>query len=227
MDATIIDDIRFETDRDGLMALLRVSPGSKMGQELSRMCADAESVGRPKAAYKESCVELLDDEYVIVDGVKLKSRILRTNLESARTVYPFLLTSGMELEDWSRSFSDMLHQFWADTIKSIALGSAVKAFEERLQGLHPGDQLSTMNPGSLEDWPLSEQNSLFAILGNAHETVGVSLTESLMMVPVKSTSGIRFHSQEHFVNCQLCSRKDCPGRRAPYDEHLSATRYGK
>lgn len=83
-----------------------------------------------------------------------------------------------------------------------------------------------MNPGSLEDWPLREQHNLFSLLGDSCEAIGVRLTKSAMMVPLKSMSGIEFESGEKFFNCQLCPREKCPGRRAPYDAQLYAAKYG-
>ena len=74
-----------------------------------------------------------------------------------------------------------------------------------------------MSPGSLPDWPLEEQRVLFELLGETRKTIGVELTESLFMVPVKSLSGIVFTNEEGFASCQLCPREGCPGRRVPYE----------
>ena len=80
-------------------------------------------------------------------------------------------------------------------------------------GLGP---LSNMSPGSLEDWPITEQTKLFSIFGDTERLVGVRLSDSLLMVPRKSISGILFPSEEGFVACQLCDRERCPGRKVPY-----------
>jgi hypothetical protein len=55
--------------------------------------------------------------------------------------------------------------------------------------------------------------------------VGVRLTDSCLMMPTKSVSGIRFPTETSFESCQLCPRDDCPGRRAPYDSGLYDRRY--
>jgi hypothetical protein len=78
-----------------------------------------------------------------------------------------------------------------------------------------------MDPGSLEDWPITEQPKLFSIFGDTERLVGVRLTNSMLMIPRKSISGIFFPSEEGFTSCQLCDRDTCPGRRAPYDEVLA------
>ena len=80
--------------------------------------------------------------------------------------------------------------------------------------------MSAMNPGSLEDWPISEQRQLFSILGDVESLIGVRLTDSFLMLPIKSVSGVYFPKEITFQSCQLCPRERCQGRRAPYDEKL-------
>ena len=69
------------------------------------------------------------------------------------------------------------------------------------------------------------ERQLFELLGNPKDTVGVRLTQSCLMVPNKSVSGIRFPIEESFETCQLCPREGCPGRKAPYDSGLYDRRY--
>ena len=84
---------------------------------------------------------------------------------------------------------------------------------------------AVMNPGSLTDWPLREQRPLFALLGDVRSAIGVELTDTLLMVPRKSVSGIVFVAEETFASCQLCPRYDCPNRRAPYEAGLFERKY--
>ena len=53
--------------------------------------------------------------------------------------------------------------------------------------------------------------------------MGVRLTDSFLMVPNKSVSGIFFPAEVTFTSCQLCQRGVCPGRRAPFDPKLHAS----
>jgi hypothetical protein len=171
-------------------------------------------------------VEARGDDHVKVDGHTLTSRVLRVNLEKAHRVFAYVATCGVELEEWSRSIGDVLRRYWADTIKEMALRAAVRALKEELEDRFRPGRTSSMSPGSLEDWPLEEQAVLFSILGNPEGAIGVRLSESLVMVPTKSVSGIRFPTEESFESCQLCPREGCPGRRAPYDPGLYERKYG-
>ena len=143
--------------------------------------------------------------------------MLRDKLEEAHRVFPYVATGGMELEEWTRGIEDMLQRFWADTVAEMALREAVRVLNQHInETYHPG-RSATMNPGSLPDWPIWEQRALFKLLDDPQKTIGVRLTDSMLMVPTKSVSGIRFPTETAFENCQMCQMPNCPGRRAPYD----------
>jgi cobalamin-dependent methionine synthase I len=118
-----------------------------------------------------------------------------------------------------------LHRYWGEITNEMALRTAAHALHEHMAEQYRPGHVSTMSPGSLSDWPLQEQRPLFALLGAPEQTIGVRLTASLLMVPMKSASGIGFPTEERFESCQLCPREDCPGRRAPYDKGLYERKY--
>jgi len=207
------------------MKKLRVNQGSSAAKALQRIASDAQAIAKPKAIYKVAFIESKGEDHVVVDGITLTSRVLRVNLEQAHRVFPYVATCGTELDEWSSSINDSLQSYWADTIKEMALRSAREALVEHLKNRFRPGRLSRMNPGSLPDWPLREQRRLFALLGNPEETIGVQLTQSLIMIPLKSVSGIWFPTEVDFASCQLCPREQCPGRRAAYDETLYDRKY--
>jgi hypothetical protein len=210
----IIDSISLTIDSELLCNSLRVKPGSEFAVRLKELAADAHNIARPKAAYREVKIINSTEDSISLEGIQFKSRLLSTNLTSATKLYAFVATCGTELEAWAKNFSDLLERFWADTIMDIALGVAVQTLEKHLTPLCDV-HLSCMNPGSLEDWPLTEQRPLFNLLGEASVNIGITLTESYLLLPLKSVSGIYFDSSEHFCNCQLCPRESCPNRRMP------------
>ena len=44
----------------------------------------------------------------------------------------------------------------------------------------------------------------------------LTLTDSYLMLPTKSVSGVYFETEKSFNSCQLCTREMCPSRRAAY-----------
>ncbi len=151
--------------------------------------------------------------------------MLSRNLESVGRVFPFVLTLGAALDEKIEASSDMLDKYLLDGIGNIALRDARRQLEGHLRATFALEKISCMAPGSLEDWPIEEQKNLFSLLPDAESAVGVRLTESFLMIPRKSVSGIYFPSEVTFFSCQLCPRERCEGRKARYDEN-KAREYG-
>lgn len=234
MDTITLDPTDFRLDLDELRKTLRIRPGNSMEADLYRLAEEAEKLARPKALYKVAYIDSKDEEFVTIDGVAFKSRVLRVNLEDVHRVFPYVVTCGRELDEWAQSIDDMLQHFWADAIKEMALRQARAALLAHLKETYRLGQTSAMSPGSLTDWPLQQQRPLFRVLGSVEEmgtagflpAIGVKLTDSLLMIPNKTISGLRFPTEANFESCQLCPRETCPNRRAPYDVHLLDEKYG-
>jgi len=225
MENHCLDAVPFQINVNQLLKRLHIDEKNDYARDVRRLAGEAQAIARPKGFYKVASIESRGDDYVVIEGVKLRSRVLRVNLEKAYRVFPFVATCGVELEDWSRSIVDELHRYWADTIKEMALSSALRATEEHLMQRYRPGPTSVMKPGEIADWPIAQQRNLFAILGSPEDSVGVHLTDSFLMIPIKSVSGMRFPTETHFESCQLCPMEKCPGRRAPYDSLLYERRY--
>jgi hypothetical protein len=224
-DAVIFDTIAFRVEADQCLELLRIKPDSRHAGEFEEIFYRAKDLARPKAAFRVTTIQGHGDAHIDIDNVRFESRILRINLEKSPVVFPFVATCGHELGEWSLTCKGSLHLFWADTIMMLALGEAMSTLNKYLKERVDPAQISTMNPGSLEDWPLQQQSVLFDLLGQATNKIGVSLRQKYVMNPLKSVTGIQFVTEDEFFNCRLCPRKNCEGRRAPYDATLYETRY--
>jgi hypothetical protein len=227
MDCLILDDIPLQFDHEQICQSLRIKEGSEHLGKLKHLVAQAQAIAKPKSFYKTAFIESRTEDQVVIDGIVLTSRVLRVNLDRVHRVFPYVTTCGLELEEWSRSFDDMLQKYWADVIKEMALRTAIKYLHDHLIEHFRLVRMSRMNPGSLTDWPLPEQRPLFDLLGQGPGLVGVHLTDSFLMMPIKSVSGIWFPSEESFESCRLCPRENCSGRRAPYDQDLYDRKYRK
>jgi len=162
---------------------------------------------------------------VIIEGISMESRIMAVNLADLHRVFPYLATSGRELYDWTNSKEDMLENYWANEISQMALRKAEKVLLDHLKITYGLGRTASMNPGSLDDWPITAQRSLFNLLGDPMAAIGVELTDSMLMLPNQSVSGIRFASEEGYSNCELCPRGCCTHRRAPYNPDKMNEKY--
>jgi hypothetical protein len=220
----ILENIPLELDLGEVARKLHM-PKEKIGEDLKGLVALARSLARPRAAYKVCYVDERAEDSVVVDGVRLTSRVLRKNLDAVGRVFAYVVTIGEELEERAASLQDMLEKYALDTIGNVALVGARKVLEAHLRSRYALEAMSFMSPGSLEDWPIEEQRRLFSLLGDVEASAGVTLTESLLMLPRKSVSGLYFPTEVRFFNCQLCDRERCEGRKAKYSEKL-AREYG-
>ena len=227
MTSIILDDIAYQPDPAVLLESLRIRPGSSREQEFDGFLEQALAIARPKVIYKVAFIEEKGTSHVVVDSTRLDSRVLRVNLDQVHRVFPYVVTCGQELETWQETIDDFLHRFWVDAIKESALEAAFQAFDRHLNETFDPGPVSTMNPGSLENWPLPQQRPLFELLGEVEKAVGVRLTESFLMLPNKTVSGLVFPTTTSFASCQLCPRAVCPNRRAPYDATLFEQKYAK
>lgn len=220
-----MDSIPLTINEDELLNKLRIQKESSEAGKVLKMAEKALSIARPKVLYKLANIQSKGENHIVVEGIKLKSRILRVNTEGLYRVFPYIATCGGELDSWASTFDDVLENYRADAINEIVLKAAVKAFKNNLNHNYGPGKTSSMNPGSLSDWPIEEQRKLFEILGDPFADIGVTLTESFLMRPFKSVSGIRFSSEEDFQNCSLCPRENCPGRRTEYISDLFKRKY--
>jgi hypothetical protein len=225
MENGILENLRFKPNLNLLAKKMHIKPGSSYQAELEKLAATAEDIAWPKAAFQVGYIEEKNHNSVKINGVTFNSRVLRVNLEEAHRVFFYLATCGTEIEEWSKSLTDMLQQYWVDALKEMALRSAWRELNRYLTEQFELEKTSAMGPGSLEDWPINEQRKLFDLMDGLDDRIGVQLTDSYLMLPVKSISGVRFTTENRFESCQLCPRENCPGRRAPYDKDLYEKRF--
>lgn len=216
----ILDHIPVEISVEEILTHLHLESNSKYFGEVEEIVNLAQPIMRPKAIYDVKYIELIGKDKVDIGGVRFNSRVLRVNLEKVGKVFPYVATSGMEVEEIKVPEDDLMGKFILDTVKEIGLRTASKYLYEHIINKYRIEEMSSMNPGSLEDWPISEQVPLFSLFGDVKKLIGVSLTSSFLMIPIKSVSGIYFPTETSFASCQLCPREKCPNRKAKYDPEL-------
>lgn len=182
-------------------------------------------IANPKAIYEVSYVENKNEDSLDIGGVRFTSRVLRVNLDKVWRVFPYVVTCGRELDEIVFPPNEFIKSYYLDQIKETVLVSARNYLEDYLKGNYRLGQVSRMAPGSgsVEDWPIEQQEGLFSIFGGrvkVENLIGVKLTDKLLMIPIKSVSGIFFPTEIKFEACQLCPRETCMERRAPYDPDL-------
>ena len=146
-------------------------------------------------------------------------KIIERQLKGAEAYAFFICTAGVEYEAFQerlKKAGDMVRVFIADALGSVIAEKAADQMEQSLQenidklGWHHTNRFS---PGYC-GWHVSQQQLLFPLFKG--ETCGVKLTESSLMLPIKSVSGIigLGPNVRHLdYTCGLCDFKQCYKRK--------------
>lgn len=237
----ILDNIRFDPDPDAVFAHLHLNPKGPYAGEIHALIEQARLQARPRALYRLASVQQREDDAIVItaarDGLdpnapvvqaRFVSRVLRVQLNQVEQVYPYVATCGRELDAIPIPTDDIFGRFCLDAIKEMALYSALAHLLEHLRDAHGLETLASMNPGSGDQsiWPIEQQKELFAFLEDGPASIGVTLTDSCLMIPNKTVSGLFFPCEKGFQSCQLCQREPCSHRRVPFDPQLWTDRFG-
>lgn len=221
---TIFDNIPVKANSEKFLKAFYIN-NSEDESKLTDMIKEAENIVNPKGVYKESFIQEISAEELLIDNISFKSSLLVNNLRDQETVFAFVITVGHEIGKWAKNIEGLLEQYWAMKIQEDFLQQAVTYIFDKIEEEKQLGKMATMNPGSINEWPISEQLKLFNLIGEVKVKIGVELTDNYLMLPSKSLSGFRFINKFNYVNCKLCTRVNCPDRRANYDENFYKDRY--
>ena len=145
--------------------------------------------------------------------------IILRQLRGSEAFALFICTSGLEFETYQQRLKeqgDMVRVFIADALGSVIAEKCADQMEKALQ--ESIDKLgwkhtNRFSPGYC-GWHVSQQQLLFPLFQG--HTCGVKLTDSSLMIPIKSVSGIiglgkKVRKLEY--TCGLCDFKQCYKRK--------------
>ena len=146
-------------------------------------------------------------------------KIILHQLRDSEAYALFICTAGIQFEDYQRRLKeqgDMVRVFIADALGSVIAEKTADVMERHLQESIEKLQWQHTNrfsPGYC-GWHVSEQQLLFPLFDS--NTCGVTLTDSSLMVPIKSVSGIiglgkKVRRLDY--TCGLCNFEKCYKRK--------------
>jgi hypothetical protein len=223
-DIEVLKGIPVAFDREAFDRHIQLERFPGCAEAADRLVSRALERVKPKAIFRVSYIGNRQGHSLELEGVRFESRVLSQNLADVERVFPYIATCGTELEDFLLPDGDMLARYWLDVFKEMALEAAIQHLRTLLRERFALQGFSSMNPGSGDRnvWPIGQQKPLFSLFGDVEALIGVRLTESYLMMPNKSVSGLFFPTEVPFESCQLCTRADCPRRRAPYHGPLES-----
>ena len=140
-------------------------------------------------------------------------------LKEAEEAALFLCTAGALFSDEAHALNEQgefLEAYIIDTIGSMTVEHAMDRIHRALAEEQAGRGLKITNrysPGYC-NWPLVDQRALFAFVGE--NPTGIVLSDSCLMHPIKSVSGIigiGAKARRRAYGCVICQNKTCIYRK--------------
>ena len=143
---------------------------------------------------------------------------IKKHLEGCHTAVMMCATIGSEIDKLIRisQISDMARAVVLDSFASVAVEQVCQKVDEILAEKYSGKYMTFRFSPGYGDWDLREQAEVVA-LANA-EAIGITLTDSLMLMPRKSITAIiglcpDYMEETAAKGCQNCAKLDCEMRR--------------
>ena len=142
------------------------------------------------------------------------NKLVFNQMKHSEQIAVFVCTAGEQISQWSKQMIpvDPLKGFIADILGSVVVETAIDRIQKTLSEDMEQAGLKITNrysPGYC-GWFVAEQQKLFSILPK--DICGIHLTDSSLMIPIKSVSGfIGIGAKVHFnpYTCQLCEAIHC------------------
>jgi hypothetical protein len=142
-------------------------------------------------------------------------RIVTNSLKNSISIALFSATCGDKIETWSKQLMKEGHGLEGlivDLIGSEMAEAIVEYLHHSIETevLKSGNKVSNRYSPGYCNWPVTDQQKLFALLkGN---DCGITLTESSLMLPIKSVSGmigIGPSLKKAAYKCKVCPDMKC------------------
>ena len=197
-----------------------IQPDEQVMERIEHCVAELEKVILPKSVKRYFPIIRDADGTMYIDTMKIQSRHLSHNLKGCEEVCLFAATLGIGPD---RLIQRAQLRRIADAVIYQAAGAAMiesycdqvnaeVAKETGAKGLYTRPRFS---PG-YGDLPLELQKDFLEIL-KTPKTIGLTLTDSLLMMPSKSVSamiGLADTDENcHRKGCYICTKKDCEFRQ--------------
>lgn len=177
---------------------------------------EALGICRPRLGYRFLTGRKLDRQHLLIGDRVFKPDYTITKYLQEADIYAIMVASvGAELDAWiqeKRLANDIMEAFIADALGSLIVEAIVSYGLASLTEKMKFNQLKTSNsysPGYC-GWNVREQQLLFSLLPQVF--CGISLTDSSLMLPIKSVSsliGIGRNIEKKPYGCSICQRKEC------------------
>lgn len=219
-----IEKSKIRVNPDDILKLLGAQEGA-VGAHSKGLVDQYIDIGRqimsPAAGYV--LVEAMNAEFseeLDLAGISFQTgKIINKMLKSSEIYALFIVTIGPEPEQLARNLlekGEYLDGYITDLLASAMVDSLADLMHDEIRKVAQKKGMKMTNrysPGYCS-WDVSEQQKLFSLFPK--DSCGISLSESSLMNPIKSISGIIGLGPQVKYNdytCEICPMKTCAFRK--------------
>ena len=203
-------------EREVLRYLGNAAPDARLTALIASVEAELRREVRPRGVRRRLNIAI-EESGMTVEGFRFASRALSQNLRGCKEACFAAATLGAEADRRLRRFSAL------DLPRAAVWQAGCAAYlEEYLGGMEdglrreaPGLYLRPRFSPGYGDLDISHQRAMFDLL-ELEKRLGLSLTQTHMMLPEKSVTAIAGLSDvpgARVGGCAACTKTDCPNRR--------------
>lgn len=178
--------------------------------EISRICD-------PQYIYEIYDGSVCDKVSVYIGHKRFRpGKIITHYLYGMERCCVFAATAGATYDKYKKQLRDkgeILEEFIADSIGSVIAEVCVTNIADEI-AMNINDGFTYPYSPGYCGWKLTEQQLLFSLLPD--NPCGITLTDSCLMVPIKSVSGIMGigrNIERKAYSCNICENKNCYKRK--------------
>lgn len=208
-------------DRNYLSAMLGFPDGDlpePFDQYVAEAIQEAEALGDIRGAFcfPEKSEFIANNSCISVDGIEFGiGKTVAKELRNSTSVALFICTAGEGISGRSKELltgENPVLGYILDTLGSMIVETATDQLQKEISRIANSGDLSITNrysPGYCK-WSVGDQHKLFSFF--PPNCCGISLTDSALMHPIKSVSGMIGLGKEvkfREYTCDLCSQVEC------------------
>lgn len=189
---------------------------------VSKYISECIEVSTPQGGYTRfDALENDSNEEIVIEGIRFSTgKIISKMLRKAEAYAFFVATAGPGPETLARALMEeglYLEAYIVDIIGSAIVESTANYIHEQIRIMAASQHLKVTNrysPGYCS-WNVTEQQKLFRLIPEG--CCGISLSDSSLMSPIKSISGLIGIGNSvayRDYTCELCSMKNCIFRKS-------------
>lgn len=190
---------------------------------IEEILIESQEISNIKAQFRVFDDVQFDNETrsVTIENINFQvKKIVFSQLKKSESVALFICTAGAEIGLRSKKAMqerDFLKGYIYDVVGSEIVEAAADIMQDDLEKmiLEKGKKITNRYSPGYCGWDVAEQHKLFQLF--PENFCGIHLTQSALMDPVKSVSGIIGIGKDVKNNpytCRMCAQKDCVYRRA-------------